>query len=91
MARDIVRGRTKNNLERLDVLLDGAVDNNIQGGVSEEADDETTFQEEFVAKATNNIDNSNNVADFIQDDNFEGNIRKGVSEERNKESSNLDC
>jgi hypothetical protein len=72
----------------LDVLPDGAVDNNIQDGVSEEADEETTFQEEFGVKATNNINNSNNVADFIQDDNFEGNIRKGVSEERNKESSN---
>jgi hypothetical protein len=35
MAHDIVRGRTKNNLERLDVQPDGAVDNNIQDGVSD--------------------------------------------------------
>jgi hypothetical protein len=55
MACDIVHGRTKNNLERLDVLPDGAVDNSIQDGVSEEVDEETTFQEEFGVKATNNI------------------------------------
>jgi hypothetical protein len=52
MACDIVRGRTNNNLERLDVLPDGAVDRGDQDGVSEEADEDTSSQEQSGGKAT---------------------------------------
>jgi hypothetical protein len=119
------KGITLNNIDNsnnvLDVVPDGAVGKNVQDGVSEEADEDTSSQEQSGGKATDafeicgdggdsfkgimlsnidnfnnvldvlpatdNIDNSNNVADFIQDDDFEGIIFKGVSEERNKESS----